>query len=334
MKLIVFSILTSFLISCGTQQLATIKLNGKFGCINKRGDIVIQPKWDYIQQDRKSNIILVRKDSLYGFIDKKDRITINPQYKEADIFSEGLAPVSNGNKYGFINTKGDTIIPFIYDDVFMGFMNGLSDVTINDSSGYINKSGEIVIPLIYDICYPFMSQYAQVETFDNRSLLVDKRGKTHEYQEIDKNIKLWRPRESYPGSFTTNTGQGRINESQDTVVPPIYLVTGNLTNGMYIVQDKNGKWGAYNSKGELAIKPQFESISHFKEGIASFKLNGKWGFINKKGVIVIPAIYEEVGIFSNGLAYIEIDKKAGFINKKGKVVIKPIFEQNQFSSFF
>ncbi len=319
--------------ACKSQQLAVVRLNGKFGCIDRQGNIIIQPTWDYILQGDKNKQLLVEKDSLYGFINGKGEIIIQPKYKDAELFSDGLAAVSNGTKYGFINLKGDTIISFLYDETFMGFNNGLSDVTINDSCGFINKQGKIVIPLIYETCYPFMSDYAQVETFEGDELLIDKKGKTYDEDDISEKHRLWVPREVYPNSFTTPTGQGRKNDKGDTIVPPIFKVTGNLSDHMYIVQDKNNKWGAYNEKGLLIVECKFDEIWHFNEGLANFKLNGKWGFVNKKGQIIIEPTFEYASRFTNGLAYAEINGKSGFINKKGVFVIEPQFEIHKGSRF-
>jgi len=329
----IYIILTIFLSACKTQQLAIIKLNDKFGCIDRKGNIVVQPTWNFILQGEKNKQILVEKDSLYGFIDSKGQIIIKPQYQDADLFSEGLAAVGNGKKYGFINVKGDTVISFLFDETFMGFNNRLSDVTLNDSCGYIDKQGKIVVPLKYETCYPFMSAYAQVETFDGDELLIDKKGKTYEIGEISKKQRLWIPREVYSGSFTTSTGQGRKNNKGDTMVPPIYKATGNLSDNMYIVQDKLGKWGAFNNKGKLIVQPQFDELWHFYEGLANFKLNAKWGFVDKKGNVVIEPKFEYASQFTKGLAYAEINGKSGFINKKGTFIIEPKFEINKGSRF-
>ena len=332
MRIMSIITLIFLLTSCRYEYLAVVKSNGKYGCINKQGQIVIKPTYDLILQGNKNKSILVEKDSFYGFIDRKGNILIKPQYKDAMIYYEGLAAVGNGKKFGFINLKGDTIIPFIYDDIFLGFSCGLSDVTINDSCGYIDKRGRIVIPLIYETCYPFKSDLAHVETFDGETLLVNKKGETFKYdKEKFKNKKLW-GLNTYPGSLKTKTGQCMINDKGDTIVPPIYNVTGNLSNHMYIVQ-LNGKWGAYNDWGKLVIEPKFDEIWHFNEGFANFKLNGKWGFLNKKGQIVINPTFDYVSGFNNGLAYVEINGKVGFIDKKGNFVVEPKFDIYRMTKF-
>ena len=309
-------------------QIAVVKQNGKFGCINRRGKIVIKPEWDYILVGNKHEKLLVEKDSLFGFLDRCGRTIIEPKYKDGNLFQEGLAAVGNGQKYGFINIAGDTVIPFQYDDSFFGFSQGLADVTKNDSCGYINKRGETVIPLKYNTCYPFKSNYGTVMTFDYELLLLDRRANTFRYDEVSDKIDLWPPRYSYAGSIQCSTGQGRVNKCGDTIVPPVYEVTGNLSEHRYIVKLKN-KWGVYNDKGKIILQPTFDELWHYHEGYANFKWRGKWGYINKLGEIVIEATFDDASSFINGLAYIELNSKAGYINKRGEFVIQPVFEPNR-----
>ena len=65
------------------------------------------------------------------------------KYDYAMRFSEGLASVELNNKWGFIDTTGKIVIPFVYES-FSNFVKGLALVTINNKSFYINKKGECV----------------------------------------------------------------------------------------------------------------------------------------------------------------------------------------------
>ena len=62
------------------------------------------------------------------------------QYNELNSFSEGLAPVKKNGKWGFINTKGDLVIPCEYDFAY-SFSNGVALVELNNKYGYIDKYG-------------------------------------------------------------------------------------------------------------------------------------------------------------------------------------------------
>ena len=54
------------------------------------------------------------------------------------------------------------------------------------------------------------------------------------------------------------------------------------------------KGGYLNAKGDWAIKPQFDGLSDFSEGLAAVNMGancgmgGKWGYVDKAGQSVIP----------------------------------------------
>ena len=58
-------------------------------------------------------------------------------------FSEGLAAVKLGNKWGFINNKGKVVIPIKYDDI-ESFSKGLAFVRKDGKDGYVDKKGKFV----------------------------------------------------------------------------------------------------------------------------------------------------------------------------------------------
>lgn len=89
----------------------------------------------------------------YGFIDRSGQVVIPPQFVHAGMFKEGLAPVAikNGRRrvYGFIDHSGKYAIKPQFDLV-REFNNGLAAVTSMgpdrelDKYGYIDKTGKYV----------------------------------------------------------------------------------------------------------------------------------------------------------------------------------------------
>jgi len=94
-----------------------------------------------------SGDILIKKANFdkWGYIDKKGKIVIDPQFDSTGIFSEGLATVKIGNKWGYINKKGKIVINPQFDFA-RSFSEGLATVEIGDRWGYINKKGKIIWP--------------------------------------------------------------------------------------------------------------------------------------------------------------------------------------------
>lgn len=61
----------------------------------------------------------------------------------------GVLAKQNG-KWGFLDRKGKTIIPFQYDIVSDICDNGVIAVNTGGKWGYINSKGQILTPLLYD----------------------------------------------------------------------------------------------------------------------------------------------------------------------------------------
>jgi hypothetical protein len=84
------------------------------------------------------------------------KIVVEAQYRRAWIFSEGLAAVQKNGHIGFINRKGETVIPFRFpyhgnplsEFVFKDGLCVVADTT--GKCGVINRKGEWLIEPLYD----------------------------------------------------------------------------------------------------------------------------------------------------------------------------------------
>ncbi|MCC5627771.1 WG repeat-containing protein [Nostoc sphaeroides CHAB 2801] len=68
---------------------------------------------------------------------------MKPQFEEAKFFSQGLAAVRIGGKFGYINIKGVFIIQPQFDEAEC-FYGGLASVEIGGEGYCIDKTGNFI----------------------------------------------------------------------------------------------------------------------------------------------------------------------------------------------
>lgn len=261
----------------------------------------------------------------FGFIDESGRVVVEPRYRYAYSYNEGLAAVSRGWKFGFIDRAGNEVIDFKYDQV-IGFNEGLALVVKGKRCGYIDKKGDFVIPPTYRRASSFVEGLASVALDDDKV--------------------------------------GYINKKGEPVIDFLYDNNSFISEGLINVE-KDGKWGYINRKGEPVIDLLFREASPFQGGFAIVKLaNNSSAIIDKEGNIIggrevdriplnlytreIPQFFskrhlfyydsrtkffsnsnirETFPIFNDERALVKLDGKYGYLDKRGELVIPPIYEK-------
>ncbi len=142
------------------EGLAAAKLNDKWGFIDENGKEITPLKYEWVFSFNEgfAAVSIDGKhapneyvDGKWGFIDKNGKEITPITYSYAYKFSEGLALVAMGRmysseeRYGFINTKGQIVIPLIYEQADRdGFLNGKAIVKFNEKWGSIDKNGNFI----------------------------------------------------------------------------------------------------------------------------------------------------------------------------------------------
>ncbi len=251
-----------------------------------------------------NGFVWIEKDSLWGFVNRKCEVVVEPQYDDAMPFSaDGIAGFRKDGKWGFLDETGKIVIEPQFDGVGIFRENGLCDYEENGKFGLIDKSGRIVAKAQYDFIL-----------FDG------------EYSD-------------WLGPFKDNgTGiavvfvdgkWGLIDSDGTVLVNPVYdYFSGFGDSGLGEVC-KDGKYGYINTDGKLVIDCRFDDASHtFSDnGTAYASVDGKYGFINEQGEFIIEPQYDSAQMFDgNGLAAVCVDNKWGFIDITGQYVVAPQYE--------
>ena len=314
-----------------SEKLIPFEQNKKWGFINNKGDVIIQPQFDKAEPF-SDGLALVEVDTMDGFIDTKGAYVIKPQYYIAFSFSEGLAAVckSAESNFGYIDTSGNLVIDhnYFWAD---SFSEGSAAVRMPDNGkmGYIDKSGNIIIAGKYDRAYLFSDGLGRIEEDGQNSPpnsrrvgFIDKQGT----QVID----FFDGAEDFSeglAAVRVNWKWGFIDMTGDIVIPPVYGLVDSFSEGYTSVECENDKYAFIDKTGAQITNCSFDDTSSFNEGLAGVLLGGKWGYINSKGEFAIKPQYSYGHDFLNGIARVRIIKNdwfyEGYIDRQGKYVIKP-----------
>ncbi|HZL49367.1 MAG TPA: WG repeat-containing protein [Terracidiphilus sp.] len=252
------------------------------------------------------------KTAKWGFIDADGKIVIQPDWDgvawgviggQPVVFNEGLCGVQKDGKWGYIDTSGHLAVPNQFDSA-APFIEGLARVKLGNQFGYIDKTGRYAINPQFDQAGDFHGGFAAV----------------HSNGAVASNPLLGLGRT--PGA-PADGGWGLINKAGNYVVQAQFpsADANGLSDGLMGVCQS--KCGYIDRSGAFVVKPQFDSVSTFSEGLAAVQINSKWGYINTAGRIVINPQFDQVSLFSGGLAAVTTSGHAGTIDKEGKYVVNP-----------
>ncbi|MGB7711612.1 MAG: WG repeat-containing protein [Microcoleus sp.] len=257
------------------EGLASVKINNKWGSIDKTGNVVIQPQFDDVY-DFLEGLATVRINNKYGYIDKTGKMITPLQFDHAYYFNEGLAAVKINNKYGYIDKSGKMIISPQFEGA-RGFPEGLAAVRINNKYGYIDKSGKMIISPQFEGAYNFYQGLARVE-INNKYGYIDKSGKMITPLQFDHADDF----NEGLAVVKINNKYGYIDKSGKMITPLQFdYYTANFSEGLAVVKINN-KYGYIDKSGNIIITPQFYDVYNadgFYEGLAQVQINGKWGYI-------------------------------------------------------
>lgn len=317
-------------------------------------------RYDYIT-DFNQGVAIVVKDSLYGVILMGGKEIIAPSYDFISPFNDGYAYAIQKGKCMIIDLSGRECklyegklipIPEKYDYV-RDFKNGYACVQQNGKWGAIDINGkEIFEPQFYFLS-DFIGGTAKYKKEYNQCAnswgFLNSDG-------FRSDCNLMEPEIESDGSLTieryemsTNANNStlvnmvnnnrkrhvRINNKGELLVkngktmvtlPKEFLIARNFEQGLAIVQDSTGYWGAVNVSGRIVIRLQYTRIKSFSENKAFAKTkNGKLCLISTNGTIIkeLPQ-YSDGDIFRGGYAIVSMGDKHGLIDSSGKEILSPI----------
>lgn len=284
----------------------------------------------YVYQSLKKSsesYFLAKRRDYWGYVDQQGGEAIACQYLAAEPFKHQRAQVSFIDGQGVIDEHGNWIIkPFKYNGA------PLQLERIHDRLFIFHTK-----PHHYAAARYGLIDNEGNEIFVSDAMLTDNGSSVWEINEQGKYGLI-----SYEGERLLDTKYDTISALQENAA---YIFTkeggsGILSkDGKVLVDLENpfqelhdmsenyfgvkidDKFGFVDTLGRLRIANRYDSITHFKSGMAAVSLLGRWGYIDKTERLVVQPQFERAYPFSGGLAVVKKDGKYGMVDKKGETVV-------------
>ncbi len=137
-----------------------------YAVIDVQGNIIIEPKYDYIEYFPYSGDFLVKSNNKVGIISAKKETKVQLLYDSLELIDSdlGLYLAKKDNKYGVIDSKGNIKIYIEYDQIGIDntkfsqndiknkylLDNGMIPARKGDKWGAFDKNGNQILALEYD----------------------------------------------------------------------------------------------------------------------------------------------------------------------------------------
>ncbi|MFA7335652.1 MAG: WG repeat-containing protein [Candidatus Obscuribacterales bacterium] len=300
-----------------TNHLNFVKTKDGFGYVDEKGHWIIAPKFadaDEFSEGLAPAAVAVSEDEIVtklaslqkwrcSFLDPTGKAIASGFYA-ARHFSEGLAAVRTGTKWGYINEKGELAIHATFDKA-LDFSQGLAAVLIGERWGFIDKKGN------FKIQPTFLAR-----DFANDSQTVP--------QKFSEGVSI-APSPDYFWRFIGTDGK-QVFHLESRMIANLKPIVEGFSEGLAVLKDDtNYHYGYIDHQGKYKIPPKLEEAASFSEGYAAvgvvsskiplidverFELSKwssdqpkpKFGFIDRTGKFVVQPRYDKVGSFHEGLA--------------------------------
>lgn len=280
--------------------------NGKWGVINQKGEIVIEPQYDemitipdsktdlfictydvdYINNTYKTKVINSKNEEKFTEYDLVESLE-NIDKNNVLWYEEGVLKVKKGDLYGLMDYSGKIILPIEYSsiDVLLGVKNSII-IKKNEQVGLCDNKGNIIIKPEYKEIKSIEDDYKNGYIFINNDNLY-----------------------------------GLIDFTKNIVLEPIYEEIKPVASSSIFIVKENGKLKAINKNKETLIEDKFDDVKQISGDNIIFVKNNKYGIININQEVKIQAEYEDLQYAFGDYYIAKKSNKYGIINSSNEILV-------------
>ncbi|MBL7775121.1 MAG: WG repeat-containing protein, partial [Saprospiraceae bacterium] len=309
--------------------------NDRYGLVDSLGRIRIPVDFQWIAPF-SADLVWVKQEERWGLWDlQRDSLRSPPRYRDHRRLSEGLCAVKVGEKWGFIDSTGRMTLEPQYLDA-QNFSEGLAPVRqISEQNqatqsfwGYIDRQGNWVIPPIFFQAQEFQEGRAPAEESGKGWGLIDRAGQwviEPQYHGISPciggRVLLWElPENARQYLYGVASCKGRL-----FLTPEYESVRLWGAEGWYFCQYKkeNGRYGLIDAGGRHWLPEGLDEIRHMASGFA-VRMGERWSWAPLTGGPATPFVFENIRDVERAILFWQ-NGKIGMLAPNGQVVLPAQF---------
>ena len=276
-----------------------LRQDGKYGVINKKGDIVIHPEYTnviipnpqkavFVCYDENNNTKVLNQNNEQIFSEYTQLEPIKLKNIASDLmYEKNLLTYEQDEKQGLINLEGEVVAKPIYESIEgLPYKEGELLVKIEGKYGVVNNKGNYLVD----------SDYDQIAV-DNYT--TEEEGYKHA---------------GYIVSNTTENGYryGYVDVDGNVLLEPEYTEVSRITNvkdddNIYLVVAQNGQYGMIKNQEQI-IENEYQSISYNSESnTLTLEKTKRYGVATLDGKIVIPVEFAQIDSTGKNIYATDVD---------------------------
>ncbi len=276
-----------------------LRQDGKYGVINKNGDIVIHPEYTnviipnpqkavFVCYDENNNTKVLNQNNEQIFSEYTQLEPIKLKNIASDLmYEKNLLTYEQDEKQGLINLEGKVVAKPIYESIEgLPYKEGELLVKIEGKYGVVNNKGNYLVD----------SDYDQIAV-DNYT--TEEEGYKHA---------------GYIVSNTTENGYryGYVDVDGNVLLEPEYTEVSRIINvkdddNIYLVVAQNGQYGMIKNQEQI-IENEYQSISYNSESnTLTLEKTKRYGVATLDGKIVIPVEFAQIDSTGKNIYATDVD---------------------------
>ncbi len=340
------------------EPLFAVRQNGRLCYIDREGAVALETRYHWGTLFVNDRAVVHDEDERTFVIDRSGRDVFASRWDELKCYSEGLAAIRAGDRWGFVDVEGKAVVEPAFAAV-SDFSEGLAGFEVgrtvelrgdgfswirHGTRGFLDHEGQVVIPARWACATPFREGRSVVGLPGDEPAA---HGIAHHGRKlgcIDRSGRLviearWGWIEPFSEGLAVvnqvlptrdDELYGYIDLVGSEVIAPAYKMASAFAGGLALVrppgEDWRGKTVLIDRANRVVSVLPCGFVDRFAEGRAVAWAGESYGYLDHDGAWIVEPQFDEGSDFWNGLARVSRGDWHGLIDHAGRFVWGPTTE--------